>query len=111
MWSYKYGNFSDEQMENVKIKMQKQIYFLLLYVDKNTMNQYKNVDVKLAFANIFNWFDGLNSLLNEPPELVKVISLLESALIEYSSEDFKFSRYRKLLLDAGNEVLKIKEVK
>lgn len=110
MWNYKYGKFSDVQMNKVKEDMRKKIYFLLLCVDKNTCEQYKNVNVNEVFLNLFNWFDGLNSILNNPPELVKVISLLESALIEYTSPEFKFSKYRKLVLDAGNEVLKIKEV-
>ena len=53
---------------------------------------------------------GLNSVLYEPPELVTVISLLEAARIEYGKENFNFKIYRKLVLDSGAEILKIKEV-
>jgi len=38
------------------------------------------------------------------------MSLLESALQEYEKgEEFDFSLYRKLVLDAGSEVMKIRE--
>jgi len=36
------------------------------------------------------------------------MSLLEQALSLYDEKDFNFKLYRKLLLDAGSEVLKIK---
>jgi len=37
------------------------------------------------------------------------MSLLESALIEYQSECFNYMKYRKLILDAGSEVMRLKE--
>ena len=49
------------------------------------------------------------NLHNKPPELVSVISLLQAALTEYLSPTFEFKKYRKLLLDSGAEVLKIKD--
>ena len=111
MWEYKYGEFQESQVENAKETIRKQIYFLLLYVDPETREKFKNVDIVAAFNNIQTILSGMNELLFYPNELVKVCSLLESALFEYTSPDFKFERYRKLILDAGNEVLKIKEVK
>lgn len=107
---YKYGEFSDNQMQTIKQRIRKRIYFLLLIVDRKTRDDYKNVDVIEAFNSELLKIGGLNSLLDEPPELVTVLSLLEAALLEYKNEDFSFTRYRKLVLDAGNEVLKIKEV-
>ena len=53
--------------------------------------------------------NGLNGILLEPPELVKTMSYLESAMQIYNG-DFDFMRYRKLILDAGAEIMKIKEV-
>lgn len=105
---YKYGEFTDNQISVTKEKMRKQIYFLLLCVEKK--DEYLEIDVNKAFDGLLLKFGGLNSILNFPPELVKVISLLEAALIEYNKSDFQFSKYRKLILDAGNEVLNIKEV-
>lgn len=106
----KYGNFSQTQISAVKESMRKQIYFLLLIVDPRTRDDYSNVNVEIAFDTTLRKFGGLNSILNETPELMWVISLLESALTEYRSDSFDYSVYRKLVLDAGNEVLKIKEV-
>lgn len=111
MWSYKYGDFSDNQVKDTKEYMRKQIFFLLLYVDEKTKDNYKKVNVTDAFENILTWFGGLNSLLDYPQELVRVMSLLEAAKEHYTCEDFDFAKYRKLVLDAGAEVMKIKEVK
>ena len=109
MICHKYGTFSDNQVQSTKTFLRKQIYYLLLYVDPKTNNEYKNVDVPKAFDSLLTKIGGLNKILFEPPEIVTVLSLLESALTEYLSPDFNYSAYRKLILDAGNEVLKIKE--
>ncbi len=107
MWPYREGAFNDEQIEVTKKRMRSQIFYLLLYVDKREAEHYEHVDVVQAIENALTWFSGLNTALNYPPALVKVISLLEAAKSEYESADFDFGRYRKLILDAGNEVLKI----
>lgn len=107
---YKYGNYTNTQISETKKYMRKQIYFLLLIVDPETKSEYANVNVKQAYENTMFYFAGLNNLLKNPPELVRVMGLLESALIEYNKDTFNFKRYRKLVLDAGSEVLKIKEV-
>lgn len=110
MWNYKYGTFQDKQMSEVKVLMRKQIYFLLLCVDKKTRDNYEKINVSELFEHLLSWFDGLNEILEYPAELVKAISLLEEARLEYGKTDFDFLRYRKLILDAGNEVMRIKEV-
>lgn len=107
MWQYRDGVFDDGQIEDVKKRMRTQIYFLLLYVDERNKETYKNVDVCQAIDSALTWFSGLNSVLSHPPALIKVISLLEAAKSEYQSETYDFKKYRKLILDAGNEVLKI----
>ena len=111
MWKYKYGDFENGQIDEAKKKMRKQIYFLLLYVDPATRDEYAHVDVEKAFTSILYQFDGLNEILLYPPSMVKIISLLEEAKKEYLSDDFSFEVYRKLVLDAGNEVLNIEEVR
>lgn len=110
MWTYKYGDYTDNQISETKSKIRKQIYFLLLCVDPDTKDEYKNIDVNRAFDGLQRKLAGLNELLMCPPELVKVMSLLEAAMLEYNNENFAFGAYRKLILDAGSEVLKIKEV-
>lgn len=107
---YKYGEFSARQISDIKEYMRKHIFFLLLIVDPKTKKDYCNINVSEAFDCELRKLGGLNSILFEPTELVRIMSLLEAALIEYNSSDFNWNRYRKLILDAGNEVLKIKEV-
>lgn len=110
MWKHKYGEFQDNQISQTKQYIRKQIYFLLLCVDPETKDEYPNIDVAVAFDGLLRKLGGLNEVLFCPPELVKVIALLEAALIEFNNPDFQFGIYRKLVLDAGSEVLKIKEV-
>ncbi len=107
---YKYGRFTPQQMAAAKQYMRKKIYFLLVCVDPETSKGCKDVDVPSAFDNILREFGGLNELLFNPPELVQVMSSLEAALLEYKSQDFEFQNYRRLVLDAGARVLRIKEV-
>ena len=111
MIEYKYGTYGDEQFLDSTTYIRKQIFYLLLYVDPKTKDEYKDTDVSKAFNGLLYKLSGLNSLLAEPPALVSVMSMLEAALLEYQNllknTDFNFSKYRKLILDAGNEVLKI----
>lgn len=107
---YKYGDFTCNQIKFTKEKMRKQIFFLLLIVDPLTSENYENVDVTDAFQNVLSTFGGLNDLLDYPQEFVTVMSQLNAAFIEYKSSNFHWNKYRKLILDAGNSVLKIKEV-
>ena len=108
--NYKYGEFSQSQIAQIKERLRKQIFFLLLIVDRATADEYKEVNVNDAFDSILSTIGGFNELLNCPVEIVTILSLLEAAHLEYQSENFKFKKYRKLILDAGNEVLNIKEV-
>ena len=105
---YKYGTFDQSQIAKQKDKLRKQIFFLLLIADPATADNYE-VDVEAAFKNIQNILDGYNSLTGYPREVVVVASLLEKALLNYQ-DNFNFQIYRKLILDAGREVLNIKEV-
>ena len=107
---HKYGEFRKAQVENTKQLIRKQIYFLLLIVDPKTKEEYENIDVNKAYDGIMRRISGLNELLFCPTEIVTVLSLLEAALIEYNNPSFDYYKYRKLVLDAGNEILKVKEV-
>lgn len=103
-------SFSQEQMAQYKQKMRKQIFFLLLVVDPNTKDDYKDVNIFDAFNNVLRTFEGYNNLIGCPVEMVTVLSMLNAARLELDKAEFDFSVYRKLILDAGSEVLKIKEV-
>ena len=109
---HKYGEFSQEQMQAAKDKLRKKIFYLLVACENEIQKKEldKTVSVDEAFTDVLNELNGLNDLLGYPPEFVDIISLLNSAHIEYKSPDFSFSMYRKLVLDAGNSVQSIKEV-
>lgn len=108
MITYKYGEFEDMQVNEAKQKLRKQIFFLLLYVDPETADDFQ-VDIEQAFKNVQTLMAGLNAILLYPREVVLASSLVESALMEYKSPEFSFRRYRKLILDAGKEIEKIQE--
>ena len=105
----RYGVYSPDQIHLTKLSIRKSIFFLLLYVDPNESERYKDVDVVSAFNNLQYKLNGLNHILLEPPELVETMSLLESALLEYTSECFDWQLYRKLILDAGAMIMRVKE--
>lgn len=105
-----YGEFTSDQISQTKKSLRGSIFFLLLCVDKKTADEYKDVDVKKCFKGLLLKLGGLNEVLMTPPELVTVISLLQAALMEYEKPKFEFQTYRKLILDAGAEVDKLKEV-
>ena len=105
-----YGEFTKEQIVQTKKSLRSSIFFLLLCVDKTTALEYKEVDVNKNFEGLLLKIGGMNELLMNQPELVTVLSLLQAALIEYNSPNFNFRTYRKLILDAGAEVARLKEV-
>ena len=106
---HKYGEFTENQMSQTKEYMRKSIFFLLLCVDPNTKYQYQHIDVNEAFRSLLYKLGGMSSIFYEPVEIVSIMSLLECARMEYNSSEFNFQKYRKLILDAGCEVLKIKD--
>ena len=105
----KYGKLSREQIAATKEKMRKQIFFLLVAADPETRDEYEDISVPAAFDNILSLYGGLNDLLGYPVEFVAVIALINAAYLEYKSDKFNWKKYRKLVLDAGSAVLKIKE--
>lgn len=110
MISYKYGNFTKTQVCSEKEKLRKDIFFLLIIADPKTKKEYENYDIKKSITSILYRLDGMNSLFEYPPELIEVSSLLERALLEINKNNFDFSIYRKLILDAGGKISHFKEV-
>ncbi len=105
----KYGDYGDKQLNSVKKSIQKSIFFLLLYIDPKTKDDYMDIDIEKAFVDLQNKLYGLNKLFEEPKELVIVMSLLEQALylIKSGQAESNFMYYRKLILDAGAEVMRM----
>lgn len=102
-----YGYFTDKQMENYKVKLHKELFWLLIYQDPETKDEYPNVDFNKYFDGLMRKIDGLNKLLFYPTEIISIMSLLEAALIESEKIDFDYKTYRKLVLDAHSLVDKI----
>jgi hypothetical protein len=103
-----YGNYNDEQFEQYKIQLHKEMFWLLLYKDPNTQNKYKDIDFEKYFVNLMKKIDGLNEILLYPIEIISIMSLLQAALIETRKENFDYKAYRKLILDAHSLVDEIR---
>ena len=107
MIEHLYGNFSDTQFEEYKVKLHKELFWLLLYKDPKTKDKYENVNFEKYFIGLMKKLSGLNELLFEPVEMVSILSLLQAALIETKKDCFDFQSYRKLILDTHSLVDKI----
>lgn len=110
MVKYKYGKLKSQQVKDIKETMRKQIFFLLLLADPATKGQYPDVDIQRAFDNLMYKINGFNSLLSYPCEIMDVLIILQEAREELNKPELDFETYRKLVLDAGASVQKIKEV-
>lgn len=104
---HKYGTFHSKQFEKYKVKLHKDLFYLLLYKDPETSDQFKNVDFDKYFIGTMRKIDGLNELLFHPSEIVEMMTLLEAAFKLSKTDEFEYSIYRKLVLDAHNLVDKI----
>lgn len=102
-----YGHFDDKQFEDYKVKLHKDLFWLLLYKDPKTKDEF-NVDFDKYFINLMLRIDGLNEILSYPVEIITIMSLLQAAWDEaHQDEDFDYQSYRKLILDAHHKVDKI----
>ena len=111
MYSHKYGEFADMQIDDIKEILRKRIFFLLLVAeDMETKEKFPEVNLVQANTTLLWRISGLNELLGNPTELVTVLSLLEEAK-NTIKPNFDFAKYRKLILDAGAEVMKIQSAK
>lgn len=106
---YLYGTFTSEQMKQQKESLHKAIFWLLLYKDPKTKDEYRFVDFEKYFKGVMLRLNGLNELLYNPPEIITLLSVLQAALIESRSNPFNYKTYRKLILDAHSLIDKIME--
>lgn len=107
--NYLYGKFSKKQITDFKDKLHKKLFWLLLYKDPKTAQNYKNVDFKKYFINLMKEIDGLNELLFYPTPIIEICCKLQAAYKESCNEQFDYQAYRKFVLDAHNLVDKIDE--
>ena len=99
--NHKYGSFDISQFNKYKERMKKKIFWLIIYTDSKTNEQYQDVDVVAYHKHIMKQISGLNSLLLQSSKIVDILCALETALSILEKEEFDFQSYRKLVLDAG----------
>lgn len=98
---HKYGKFKISQIDYYKQKLRKKIFWLVLYTDKNTKEDFKNIDVVKYHKNLLFEISNCNKLLLYPKDFVEIINSLECALSVLQSDNFNFNQYKKLVFDAG----------
>lgn len=101
-----YGDFSEKQIKDNATLMHNEIHKLLLHKDENVSEVIFNSedDFRNYFVNIMLRYAGLNELLGEPVKMVALLSTLQAAFCEAVSNDYDYSIYRKLILDAHGYV-------
>lgn len=104
---HKYGAFPDTQFEQYRIKLHKDLFYLLLYKDPKTSDQFADVNFDKYFVGLMQKINGLNELFLHPSEMIEMMALLEASYMLTKEKDFQYSLYRKLILDAHNLVDKI----
>lgn len=106
---YKYGEIDKNQFNLYKIKLHKKLFWLILYKDPDTKQEYSYVDFDKYFLHLMYEINGLNELLYYPEEMVEIMSLLQAAYNQTKNKDFDYKVYRKFILDAHALVDKIDE--
>lgn len=99
----KYGTITKEQFEDHKKQLHAMIHWLLVYREKG----YEDLDS--YFSSVLFRINGLNSVLNYPPNMLTLMATLESARLENLNPNFDHKKYRKAILDAHAIVDKISE--
>lgn len=98
---HKYGEFKTSQIEYYQNKLRKKIFWLVLYTDNNTKDDFDSIDVVKYHENLLFEISRYNELLLYPKDFVEIINSLESALYILKSDEFDFYKYKKLVFDAG----------
>lgn len=96
----KYGEFSPEQLDEYRGRLHDKLFWLLLYKDPKTKDEFTDVDFDLYFDRLMKEICGLSDLLFHPSCIVEMLSVLEAAHTEASDPDFNYMTYRKFVLDA-----------
>lgn len=99
---YKYGTFTGEQVLAHARLMHNEIHKLLLYKDPQVTESIfcSDDEFETYFTNLLSRYGGMNELLGAPKQMISLMSTLEAAHIESTSESFNYHKFRKLILDA-----------
>lgn len=102
---YKYGEFTNEQINETVVSMHNDIHKLLLHKDRNITEQI----FMSYFTNLLFRFGGLNELLGEPQTMVAFMSTLQAAYDEVLSEHFRYQTFRRAILDCHGYIKEMVE--
>ena len=95
----KYGAaFSEQQLHKEAIYLHKEVH-RLLYAKENNDSK-----LPVYYDKLQRLLAGLNGLLENPPELITLMSEIEAARIESLKKDFNHDAYRRLILDSHSIV-------
>ena len=95
-----YGDFSAVQLEEYREKLHKKLFWLLLYKDPETCEEFSNVDFQKYFTNLMRELNGLSDILIHPSGIIEMLSILQAAYNESLQQEFDYKTYRKFVLDA-----------
>lgn len=96
-----YGNFKSSSVEEYKKQLHSRMFWLLLYKDPKTAEQYKSVDFDKFFEMLMREITSLEAIMvSKPPKLLELATVLQAAYNETLKDQFDYHTYRKLVLDA-----------
>ena len=96
----KYGDFNEEQLNDYRERLHNKLFWLLLYKDPDTKEDFSYVDFGAYFNTLMLELNGLNTLLLYPHGLPELLSTLQAAYEESERTPFHYRVYRKLVLDS-----------
>ena len=98
MIKHKYGEFTNAQFSDFLDTVHDWVHWVLIYAEQSheaTLPYIRTTQLKLA---------GLNDLLEQDKHLLEIMTLVESAKIEYERAGCKTPHLRKMILDAHDEI-------
>lgn len=105
----KYGSFTDASVDDLKVKLHKKLFWLLLYKDPNISQKYEHVDFEKYFVTLMKELNALEQMvINGSGELLEVMAMLQVAYHQTESSDFDYHTYRKFILDAHSLLDRVK---
>ena len=96
----KYGELTADQLDEYRERLHKKLFWLLLYKDPNTKEDYSGTNFDRYFLTLMMELKGLDEVLVHPNGLVEILCILEAAFDETKKDPFEYSIYRKFVLDA-----------
>lgn len=100
MVKYTYGTLPDEQFEKYRKILHKKVFWLLVYRDPSTAEQYSHVDFDQYMERLMEYLDAMNRLLCYPAEMLEIMGMLESAWQDTKAEPFDYRKFRRKILEA-----------